>query len=108
MNISNVVIKTEAMSEWQKYLNWTILTLAKGLGIMDVEFFQKMQAWSWQAGHRVCPAPAASRESYSFRLPTAFGNGRSTKSAASSASLRSVLRGVPISARMVRRHEQNP
>jgi hypothetical protein len=31
-----VVIKTEAMSEWRRYLNWRILTLAAGLGIMEV------------------------------------------------------------------------
>ena len=36
MNISNVVIKTEAMSEWRRYLKWRILTLAAGLGIMEV------------------------------------------------------------------------
>jgi hypothetical protein len=33
---SNVVIKTEAMSEWRRYLKWRILTLAAGLGIMEV------------------------------------------------------------------------
>jgi hypothetical protein len=36
VNISNVVIKTEAMSEWRRYLKWRILTLAAGLGIMEV------------------------------------------------------------------------
>src|ERR1700730_2585755 len=36
VNISNVVIKTEAMSEWRRYLKLRILTLAAGLGIMEV------------------------------------------------------------------------
>src|SRR5450755_3338086 len=36
VNISNAVIKTEAMSEWRRYLKWRILTLAAGLGIMEV------------------------------------------------------------------------
>src|SRR5450755_1289176 len=36
VNISNVVIKTEAMSEWRRYLKWRILTLAAGLGFMEV------------------------------------------------------------------------
>ena len=36
MNTSNAVIKTEAMSEWRRYLKWRILTLATGLGIMEV------------------------------------------------------------------------
>jgi hypothetical protein len=36
VNTSNVVIKTEAMSEWRRYLKWRILTLAAGLGIMEV------------------------------------------------------------------------
>jgi AraC-like DNA-binding protein len=33
VNTSNVVIKTEAVSEWRRYLKW-ILTLAAGLGIL--------------------------------------------------------------------------
>jgi hypothetical protein len=36
VNISNAVIKTEAMSEWRRYLKWRILTLVAGLGIMEV------------------------------------------------------------------------
>jgi hypothetical protein len=36
VNTSNVVIKTEAMSEWRRYLKWRMLTLAAGLGIMEV------------------------------------------------------------------------
>src|ERR1035441_10289953 len=36
VNISNAVIKTEAMSEWRRYLKWRILTLAAGLGLMEV------------------------------------------------------------------------
>ena len=36
MNISDVVIKTETMSEWRRYLKLRILTLAAGLGIMEV------------------------------------------------------------------------
>ena len=44
---------------------------------------------------------SVARESYRFRLPMAFGR-QEHQSAASSASLRSVLRGVPIGARMVR------
>jgi hypothetical protein len=36
VNTSNVVIKTEAMSEWRRYLKWRILTLAAGRGIMEV------------------------------------------------------------------------
>ena len=54
------------------------------------------------SSHRICPAQPPTRENYSFCLPIGFRRGRSTKSAASSASLRSVLRCVPNSARMVR------
>ena len=36
MNISNVVIRTEAMSEWRRNLKWRVLTLAAGLGITEV------------------------------------------------------------------------
>ena len=35
VNTSKAVIKTEAMSEWRRYLKWRILTLAAGLGIME-------------------------------------------------------------------------
>ena len=44
MNISNVVIKTEAMSEWRRYLKWRILTLAAGLGNMEVFSSNEMGA----------------------------------------------------------------
>jgi hypothetical protein len=43
VNISNVVIKTEAMSEWRRYLKLR-LTLAAGLGIMEVCSSNEMSA----------------------------------------------------------------
>jgi putative ABC transport system permease protein len=52
VNISNVVIKTEAMSEWRRYLKWRILTLAAGPRCHGSVFFKWVRRDEGAGGKR--------------------------------------------------------
>ena len=66
--------KQEAMSEWQRYLNWTILTLAAGLGTHGRGFFQKIQRLGRGERGTAFARPQLRRREkvIALRLPTAL------------------------------------